>query len=236
MTTLEQFHGLRPELERPLPRDMAKLPLHRSYPVPWFVAWLPDGTPEFRAMDPVKWKRAVDHKDPRCWVCGGPMQSRLGFMSTFAFTIGPMCAINRISSEPPSHVECAEWSARNCPFLSRPHAKRRDASDIVGPEPFKNTAGEPIERNPGVSLVWKCTRYAIFNDGKGKPLIEVGELTDRPTWWAEGRTATRAEILASIESGFPLLEATLMHEADVEAARAELYRRRDAALKLLPAA
>lgn len=187
-------------------------------------------------MDPEKWKRAVDRKNPRCWVCGGPFRSRLGFMDTFAFTIGPMCAINRISSEPPSHIDCAEWSARNCPFLSRPHAKRRDATDIMGPEPFKDVAGHAIERNPGVSLVWKCTRYQIFNDGKGKPLIEVGRLTQLPTWWAEGRPATREEILGSIESGFPLLEATLANEADPESARAELLRRKDAALKLLPAA
>jgi hypothetical protein len=226
------MESLRPELERPLPHDIGKLPIDRGYPVPWFVAWLPNGTPEFRAMDPAKWRRAVDRRDPRCWVCGGAL-TRFGFEDTFAFTIGPMCAINRISSEPPSHVACAEWSARNCPFLSRPHAKRRQ-DDQVGS--FDDVAGCAITRNPGVSLIWKCGSYAIFDDGKGKPLIEVGPLTQPPTWWAEGRPATRAEILASIDSGFPLLEATLHQERDPEAARAELLRRLDAALKLLPAA
>jgi hypothetical protein len=226
--------NLRPELEMPLPNAMGNLPVFRGYPVPWFVDWLPDGTPEFRAMDPDKWKRAVNPRDPRCWVCGGPMKSRLGFMSTFAFTIGPMCAINRVSSEPPSHVECAEWSARNCPFLSRPHAVRRDHD--IDPERWKAVAGHGITRNPGVSLVWKCTRYTIFNDGNGKPLIEVGDLSASPTWWAEGRPATRAEIMHSIDTGFPLLEATLAQEADLDGARTELHRRRDIALKLLPAA
>lgn len=224
---------LRPELELPLPHDMATLPVDRGYPVPWFVAWLPDGTPEFRAIDRKKWARAVNRKDPRCWVCGGPFRTRLGFLHTFAFTIGPMCAINRISAEPPSHIACAEWSARNCPFLSRPHAKRREGEGLGL---FEGVAGHAITRNPGVSLVWKCTRYTIFNDGEGKPLIEVGTLTQLPTWWAEGRPATRAEILASIESGLPLLEATLSQESNPEAARAELYRRRDAAMKLLPVA
>jgi hypothetical protein len=147
-----------------------------------------------------------------------------------------MCAINRISAEPPSHVECAEWSARNCPFLSRPHAKRREDETINTVAAADRVAGHMIPRNPGVSLVWKCTRYRIFDDGTGKPLIEVGDLTQKPTWWAEGRTATRTEILASITSGFPLLEATLTQETDPESARAELYRRRDAAMKLLPAA
>lgn len=234
---------LRPELELPLPRAMATLRIHRGYPVPWFVAWH-NGAPEFRAMDPRKWMLAVgktrkgpiDPRQARCWVCGGWMCSRLGFMDTFAFTIGPMCAINRVSSEPPSHVECAEWSARNCPFLSRPHAKRRDATDVLGVDPFAHVAGVGITRNPGVALVWKCGRYTIFDDGKGKPLIEIGNLTAPPTWWAEGRPATRAEILQSIDTGMPLLEATLVHEDDQEAARAELDRRRAAAMTLLPAA
>jgi len=116
---------LRPELERPLPHAMGTLRVVRGYPVPWFVDWYPDGTPEFRAMDRAKWHQAVNPRET---------------------------------------------------------------------------------------------------------------LTSPPTWWAEGRPATRAEILASIESGFPLLEATLTHEPHPEAARAELYRRRDLAMKLLPAA
>jgi hypothetical protein len=36
----------------------------------------------------------------------------------WSFVVGPMCGINRNSAEPPSHKECAQWSARNCPFLS----------------------------------------------------------------------------------------------------------------------
>lgn len=227
---------LRPELERPLPRDIGKLPVFRGYPVPYFVDWIDDQTPEFRAMDPRKWKAAVNPSDPRCWTCGGPLKSRLGFMCTFGFLIGPMCAINRVSSEPPSHVECAEWSARNCPFLSRPHAKRREDDTINIAACVGRVAGEMIPRNPGVSLVWKCGMYRIFDDGAGKALIFVGDLTQKPTWWANGRAATREEILASIESGLPLLEETLTRETDPAAARAELYRRRDAALKLLPAA
>src|SRR5690242_2247182 len=109
---------LRPELEQPLPDRIARLPLdERGYPVPWFVDWV-DGKPEFRAMDPAKWKRAV--KERLCWVCG----DRLGVL--LVFPIGPMCGINRTTAEPPSHRDCALWSVRNCPFLSRPHMVRRE--------------------------------------------------------------------------------------------------------------
>jgi hypothetical protein len=48
---------------------MSDLPVdERGFPVPWFVAWF-DGKPEFRAMDGLKWIRAV--REHLCWVCGG---------------------------------------------------------------------------------------------------------------------------------------------------------------------
>src|SRR4029077_8964998 len=107
----------RPELE-PLPERMRHLPVNsKGYPVPWFVAWV-DGQPEFRAMDGAKFRRAIREK--LCWVCGG----KLGVY--VCLVAGPMCGINRTSSEPPCHLECAQWSARNCPFLSNPRQVRRE--------------------------------------------------------------------------------------------------------------
>lgn len=94
----------------PLTDKIARLPIARGFPIPWFVARLKDGTAEFRAADSLKMEKALSQR--RCWVCG----DTLGYEMTFV--IGPMCAINRVSSEPPSHYECARWSARNCPFLN----------------------------------------------------------------------------------------------------------------------
>ncbi len=190
MSTKEQ---LRPELEA-LPGRIACLPVHRGYPVPWFVDWI-DGVPEFRAMDPAKRVRAV--KDRLCWVCGEKMGKFLTFVA------GPMCGINRTSAEPPCHYECAAWSARNCPFLSRPHAHRRDASDIGE---MKDGPGFAIDRNPGVSLLWTTTAYTIFDDmsGRGTWLIQMGEPTS-VEWWAEGKKATLAQVQESIVGGLPSL-------------------------------
>lgn len=193
---------LRPELER-LPARMSTLPIdERGYPVPWFVAWQ-NGKPEFRAMDTQKWIRAVQQR--RCWVCGGPLGRHV------AFVAGPMCGLNRTSAEPPSHLECAEWSARNCPFLSRPHMVRREDA-VINTESLKDRgAGIPIERNPGVAMVWVTTSYRVFDDGKGRPLIEMGP-ADRVLWYAEGRLATRAEVAASVDSGLPRLRDVARQE------------------------
>lgn len=197
------LQAVRPELEG-LPRRMADLPVDdRGYPVPWFVAWH-EGKPEFRAMDPQKFVRAIKQK--LCWVCG----ERLG--TTMAFVAGPMCGINRTSSEPPSHLECAQWSARNCPFLSNPRMVRREDEEINNASLRENAAGMAITRNPGVAMLWITRAYEVFDSGEVKGnsnrgyLIQMGE-PERVEWFAEGRPATREEVVRSVESGLPNLEA-----------------------------
>jgi hypothetical protein len=193
----------------------------RGFPVPYFCAWI-DGKPEFRAMDARKWRQAVRRK--LCWVCGQQLGANL------AFILGPMCAINRTISEPPSHRQCAEWSIRNCPFLSRPHMRRRE-NDM--PEGVEDSAGIGIKRNPGVSLLWIAKDYQVVDDGFAKPLIHVGDPLEYE-WWCEGRPATREEVEASVESGLPILEA-VAREQGPEAV-AELARRKQEAERFYPAA
>ncbi len=206
---------LRPELEA-LPDRMKDLAVdERGYVVPWFVAWQ-DGKPEFRAMDPVKFVRAIREK--LCWVCG----KRLG--ATVCFVAGPMCGINRTSSEPPSHVECAQWSARNCPFLNNPHMVRREDEEINNSVLRDNAAGFAITRNPGVVMLWKTRSFEVFKVGKGGRLIQMGE-PESVEWFACGRAATRAEVLQSIESGLPNLEAMARQERGGIEALGE-YRKR----------
>jgi hypothetical protein len=218
-----------------MPEYVKRLPVDaRGYPVPFFVDWLPDGTPEFRAMDPAKIRRCL--KEQRCWVCGEPLHSTFGFRATLAFVIGPMCAVNRISSEPPSHVPCAEWSARNCPFLARPHMVRREDDEINAALHHEQERGLPILRNPGVALVWKTDGFQVLPQPKGM-LFKVNAPTSPVTWWAEGRPATRAEILHSIDTGLPLLESAIEMERpeDRPAASSALKSMLAAAMKLVPA-
>ena len=194
-----------PKRMRTLPRD------ERGYPVPWFVAWR-DGKPEFRAMDGEKWMRAV--RDRVCWVCG----EELGVYKSFV--AGPMCGINRTSAEPPSHLECARWSAVNCPFLSNPDQVRREGEGIN----LVDSAGFALQRNPGVTLVWTTRSYSIFMDGKDKPLLSMGD-PESLEWYCQGRLAKRDEILHSIAGGMPALMSVAMTQ---EGAVKELLKMRDA--------
>lgn len=203
-----------------LPRD------HRGYVVPFFVAWI-DGKPDFRVTEPLKLRRCVH--EGLCWLCGGPLARYV------AYVIGPMCAVNLTSSEPPSHLACAEYAAQVCPFLTMPKATRREANLPA----HTQAAGVGLKRNPGVTLVWITRdRLAPFNVPPGPwgnpgTLFKIGRPVE-VKWFAQGRAATRAEVIESIESGLPeLLEVA--GTDPLPGAVDELMRRKAEAWKLLPA-
>jgi hypothetical protein len=207
-----------------IPARMARLPLDKhGRIVPWFVAWI-DGQPDHRIVGEGKPAEAIIER--RCWLRG----HRLGVYATFV--IGPMCAVNRISAEPPSHRDCAVYAATVCPFLTTPRMNRREngkPADITEP------AGIMIKRNPGVALVWTTRRWAWKNDpGAGGYLAHLGDPTET-LWFAEGREATREEITASIDSGLELLQAHAAEDDNPAAALAELDRMHAGALQLVPA-
>jgi hypothetical protein len=194
-------HGasLRPELP-PLPPRLRHLPLDgRGYPVPYFVTWV-NGSPDHRIADARKILDAIRFR--WCWICG----QRLGRHVTYA--IGPMCAINRISSESPAHAECAEYSARACPFLTRPHAHRREAGK---PEGVTDPAGVMIRRNPGVVLLWSTREPLRPVKAPNGLLFQIGE-PEALQIYAEGRPATQEEVAAAFESGVALLLASATEE------------------------
>jgi hypothetical protein len=210
-----------------LPDRMRRLPVDsRGIVVPWFVAWV-DGEPQFPVVDASKLTRA--HRLGLCWVCG----EKLGRYR--ASVIGPMCAINRTISEPQSHVECARFSARRCPFLSQPRMGR--VPDAKLPNDKIAPAGLGLKRNPGVAAVWiETCPTMMFRVGDGY-LFQLGE-PHAVEWWCEGREATRAEVAHSIDTGLEHLVAACLQEAPGsrrEAALVELATRAADNERLLPA-
>lgn len=191
-----------------MPPEMAALPFDvRGYPVPAFVHWKEDGTPDFRIIKQ-GWREEC-HTKRRCWLCGGFMGKKKWFV------LGPMCSVTRTTMEPPCHRLCAEFAVKNCPFLTKPLAKRADLSDIGA----HHVAGTMIDRNPGVSLIWETLSYKPFN-APGGWLITVGDPTG-VTAWREGRKATREEVADSVASGFPFLLEEAAKEGDFAVAELE---------------
>jgi hypothetical protein len=168
-----------------LPEHMKSLPTFRGYPVPWFVWWPEGEDPEFRVIDPRRFQQAINEK--RCWVCGEFFTNR-----RIAFVVGPMCCVNRISAEPPCHLECARFSALACPFLTRPHMVRRE-NDL--PED-RYVDPNHHDENPGVIAVWQTRSFELMRHGKSI-LVRMGEPTG-VDWYTESRVATRVEVAAAL--------------------------------------
>ena len=98
-----------------------------------------------------------------CWVCGEP----LGVHKVYA--IGPMCVINRTTSEPASHRDCAEFAVKACPFLLEGRACVASRLARVT-EPKSTRFGTLIERVPAVTAArrggtWSCISLAVAKTG-----------------------------------------------------------------------
>ena len=193
----------------------------RGFPVPWFVTEkTDDGLWDFVSIKQERMFEALKYE--KCWVSG----QRLGRFK--AFCIGPMCAINRTAGDPPCTKEIALWSAKVCPFMTRPRARRAARNEDQQVE-GAGIDGIGIMRNPGVTAVW-VSKNSEYQRGRG---FYLGDPVD-VTWWCEGREATREEVLASVDSGIQILEKLASQEGP--AAVNELARYRQRAEPLWPAA
>jgi hypothetical protein len=202
-------------------------------PVPWFVAWLKEGAdapagspgavPDFRIVKPgaigAAWSARL------CWVCGMLIHKA----EPRAFVVGPMCVINRVSAEPPGHHECGVYSATHCPFLITPNMIRRERHLPPG---TSEPPGVFLRRNPGATAIYVTKRNTatMHREGDGV-LFDLGE-PQWVEWYAEGREATRAEVVRSIETGLPsLIEACQGDEAQLM----QLDTQHAESMRLLPA-
>jgi hypothetical protein len=174
--------------------------------VPYFVAWK-DGQPDFKTVDATR--TITSYQDKLCFICG----QRLGAYK--AFVIGPMSMVNQVSAEPPSHVECAQYALRTCPFLVNSQRKRRPSYLFEG-ETFE-PGSVFFEHNPGVMALWvtKTFRAQKQEDGLMFALGEPVELE----WWCQGRMAGRAEVADAFERGVAALQTRAPAEVVVKVLR-----------------
>lgn len=200
-----------------IPERIKKLPRKGAYPVPWFVAKV-NGEYDFRVVEEGKLKQAVNEK--RCFICGEPLGKYV------AYVVGPMCTVNRVSAEPANHRECAEFSAKVCPFLTKPEMVRREA-DLPD---AKAPAGIMIKRNPGVTAVWITKTLKLVKVKNGE-LFDIGN-PEEVVWYAKGKLATRQEVLKAVREGYPEL-MKLAEEEGLEAME-ELTKRLDEAIRHFP--
>ena len=152
----------------------SKCPMRwKDYPTAWPGVKLMCADTRCRGLWPgmkasrnfARWTRRSSHPGPSRKNCAGYAANASAF--TIALLQVRLCGINRTSSEPPSHHECAVWSAVNCPFLSNPRMVRREDEEINNQRLRDNAAGFAITRNPGVAMIWNTRQYEVFKTENG---------------------------------------------------------------------
>ena len=73
------------------------------------------------------------------------------------------------------------------------------------PQGMDAPAGVGLMRNPGAVCVWIAKTYKPFRPPGGGVLFSLGRPED-VMWFCEGKRATRSQVMAAIDSGYPTLE------------------------------
>ncbi|MDB5243787.1 MAG: hypothetical protein JWP57_4413 [Spirosoma sp.] len=142
-----------------MPKRIKWLPVSdKGMPIPWCARPTPGQNKAVTAI-----KRRL------CWICGEQMGSNV------AMSLSPLGTINRATSEPPAHRDCAVFSAK---------------------------AGLMSRQNPAVVAVWVTRGYGPFRTGNGGALLTFDD-PEEVLWFKEGRPATREEVTEAIEAGLP---------------------------------
>jgi len=186
---------------------MRRLPIDdRGYPIPEFVSNL-DGKRDFRVVSLEHLAKCI--RNGVCWICGNPLEVRK------VFVVGPLAAIQAVCNEPPSHVECAEFAVRACPFLLLPKAQHRP-NDIPNIQKMPGS----MNRNPGACCLYTVTGYSRHEKPDGRIVFRTGPAL-RVVWYTQGRPALRSEVLSAIEESLLAIRAAGSDEA-IERRVAEL--------------
>ncbi len=112
-----------------IPERLRDRPLYGDLPVGFYFEWVDeDGAlvcttkkapvkPDFRVICPERWADCVANR--WCPLCGKPLEY-------WAWIIGHVPDSETMTYvDPAMHEECVRYALKVCPFLSRPHDKRR---------------------------------------------------------------------------------------------------------------
>lgn len=142
----------------------------RGFPV-FFTAMVENGKPDFRTVDPAKWRQAASNS--LCGICG----ESLG--KTMAFVGGPKSIKNRYFTDLPMHISCAEYALKVCPFLAMPKFGYLEQS---GQDRHVNTL--VTTKRPDLFGLGVTNKMKIL-ELHGEVVVRAGRFT-RVHWWKHG--------------------------------------------------
>lgn len=157
-----------------IPKRIARLPrAENGYPIPFFVPII-KGKPDFRVAD--EGKRLLCLKNCVCWICGQPLEKIV------AFAGGSLSLKNRMFSDGPMHLDCAEFAMKVCPHILNKAMQRKDIKDIVTAVESDIACQDKVEYY-GLHIsrrgCWAIHREASYWCWRPEPAREI-------RWWDSG--------------------------------------------------
>lgn len=165
-----------------IPAFLSHLPVHRGYPVPYFVPKDENGIYQLKYASQQKMDSCVKYH--KCCICFKPLTQ-----GEYYFISGPMGLKTQTDSHPPMHKECAEYSLQICPHLYFEKTQRTTNEDngadwqiIEKPKEFHLVHAKKIGafKLDGVTLIIKygsivsAEKY-IYENGKLRIFAENKE-------------------------------------------------------------
>jgi|TARA_Y100001934_G_C12387159_1_gene797226 hypothetical protein len=162
----------------PTPKRIKALPKDdRGYPVPFFASVI-GGKPDFRVIDPVKWRECVEQH--RCSICGKGLGKRIAFVG------GPRSIENRLFTDAPMHPECATYALQACPFMAAPKFGYHGDVAAVAAGEAKTISAVTTQRPERFGLgLTKGFRFARLNGSND--IVLQAAVFDSVSWWAYGQ-------------------------------------------------
>lgn len=168
------------EIPSDTPKYIQSLPREeRGFPIPWFVATLPDGSRDLRFAD--YRKKVASVKNLVCWVCGKPLNIMRVLVG------GPLSFFNGRYGDMHCHPSCAEFSAKYCPHLNNTKSKYRIANS---PDGVQSSEGLTMS-HPGVIGLVYCldTDTCPTHDDLLLSPVDVQKVE----WWHKGAKISARE-------------------------------------------
>lgn len=160
----------------PIPERMKRFPLWNGFPVHFTVFRDKQGVPDFQVM--YETRRIECFRKNWCHLCGRNLAP-----GPYHFIGSEKCIRLRAFIDGPMHIECAEYAAKVCPFLSSPsyHGQIQWIEDDGSvTKEYRDTRPNRmalaaasryvVARNPGESRVRKVTQIGILEESVPAPL------------------------------------------------------------------
>ncbi|WP_293196293.1 hypothetical protein [Ottowia sp.] len=148
----------------------------RGYPIPAFVLVPESGEPDLRVLDRAWWLYAVEYR--RCGICGQPLGRHLAFVG------GTASISNRLFTDLPMHVDCAQYALQACPFLAAPTFKY--ASSIPQLDGVATRMSEAVsDQRPTIYGMGVTRSFQVVVAGDNTPAL-LASAFERIEWWSKG--------------------------------------------------